>query len=46
VRLHRLRMVLVVADREQAAMHLRMQRLDADRPSSREAGQARKRPSP
>ena len=29
MRLHRLRMLFIVADREQAAMHFRMQRLDA-----------------
>ena len=39
VRLHRLRMFGVVADREQAAMHLRMQRLDPAVHHFRKAGQ-------
>ena len=54
VRLHRAGMLLVVADREQAAMHLRMQRLDAAVHHFGKAGQlghvddlhARRRPAP
>ena len=41
VRLHRAGVVLVVADREQAAMHLRMQGLDAAVHHLREAGELR-----